>query len=69
MGPIVDRTKEYLGAGDGAVLAVRRCLNTAVRQFMNGETPQFAQHASIDYHTTAPQSMVVAPDEDWRAML
>jgi phthalate 4,5-dioxygenase len=69
MGPIVDRTKEYLGAGDGAVLAVRRCLSNAVRQFMNGETPQFAQHSGIDYRATAPQSLVVGQGEDWRSML
>ena len=69
MGPIVDRSNEYLGAGDGAVLAVRRCLNNAVRQFMNGETPQYAQHGEIDYRATAPQSLVVAPEEDWRNML
>jgi phthalate 4,5-dioxygenase len=69
MGSIVDRTKEYLGAGDGAVLAVRRCLRGALRQFMDGETPQFARHDSIDYHATAPQSMVVTQGEDWRSML
>lgn len=69
MGPVVDRTKEYLGAGDGAVLAVRRCLGAAVKQFVSGETPQLARHENIDYHSTAPQSMVVASDQDWRAML
>lgn len=69
MGPIVDRTQEYLGAGDGAVLAVRRCLTNAVRQFMKGETPQFALHASIDYEQTAPKSMVVEKEQDWRSML
>ncbi len=48
-GPIVDRSKEYLGAGDGAVVQVRRSLLSSVRQFMNGETPALAQHDAIDY--------------------
>ncbi len=69
MGPIVDRTEEYLGAGDGAVLAVRRCLLKAVRQFENGETPDFARHDTIDYASTAPKSMVTEPGGDWKSLL
>ncbi len=69
MGPIVDRTEEYLGAGDGAVLAVRRCLLKAVRQFQNGETPDFARHDTIDYASTAPKSMVTEPGGDWKSLL
>jgi phenylpropionate dioxygenase-like ring-hydroxylating dioxygenase large terminal subunit len=69
MGPISDRTQEYLGAGDGAVLAVRRCLLGALKQYMAGEVPQLAQHEAIDYSGTAPQSKVVTGELEWRAML
>ena len=59
MGPISDRTQEFLGAGDGAVLAVRRCLTTAVRQFSQGEVPALARHAEIDYARAVPGSAIV----------
>jgi phenylpropionate dioxygenase-like ring-hydroxylating dioxygenase large terminal subunit len=39
MGPIVDRTKEHLGASDRAVSAARRILLTAVRGFQEGQDP------------------------------
>ena len=58
-----------MGAGDGAVLAVRRCLLGALKQFMAGEVPQLAQHEAIDYSGTAPQSKVVTGESEWRAML
>ena len=69
MGPISDRTKEHLGAGDGAVLAVRRSLMTAVKEFMNGDTPALARHEAIDYSKTPPGSAVVEGHVDWRASL
>ena len=69
MGPIQDRTREHLGAGDGAVLAVRRCLMTAVREFMDGKVPAMARHAEIDYSVAVPKSMVVNGSQDWRALL
>lgn len=69
MGAISDRTKEYLGAGDGAVLAVRRCLMNSLKEFMKGEVPKLARHEEIDYSQTPATSMVVERDEDWRATL
>jgi nitrite reductase/ring-hydroxylating ferredoxin subunit len=69
MGPISDRTKEYLGAGDGAVLAVRRCLSTAVKEFQNGDVPALARHEQIDYSQTPPISKVFDQEADWRSML
>jgi phthalate 4,5-dioxygenase oxygenase subunit len=39
MGPIVDRTKEHLGASDRAVAAARRLLLHAVRAFQEGQEP------------------------------
>jgi nitrite reductase/ring-hydroxylating ferredoxin subunit len=69
MGPIVDRTKEYLGAGDGAILAVRRCLLKAVREFMNEQVPTLARHEAIDYRSTGPISGVFKDEAEWRALL
>jgi len=69
MGPIQDRTREYLGAGDGAVLAVRRCMMNSVREFMGGKVPALAKHEDIDYSGATPKSMVVEEQQNWRAML
>jgi phenylpropionate dioxygenase-like ring-hydroxylating dioxygenase large terminal subunit len=69
MGPVVDRSKEYLGAGDGAVLAVRRCLLKAVREFMDNSVPTLARHEEIDYGAAGPISGVFKDDTEWRALL
>lgn len=69
MGPIVDRSKEYLGAGDGAVLAVRRCLLKAVREFMDNSVPTLARHDEIDYVSAGPISGVFKDEAEWRALL
>ena len=69
MGPISDRTKEFLGAGDGAVLAVRRCLLQAVREFLDGKVPELARHEVIDYGSAIPKAVVVAEGEDWRPLV
>jgi phthalate 4,5-dioxygenase oxygenase subunit len=37
IGPIADRTKEHLGAGDLAVVEFRRQMLDAVRRFQQGE--------------------------------
>jgi hypothetical protein len=69
MGPIVDRTQEYLGAGDGAVVQVRRCLLGAVKEFMQGQTPQCAEHAQIDYASIRPLAATFEGEADWKSML
>ncbi len=69
MGPIVDRTQEFLGAGDGAVVAVRRCLLGAVREFIAGQTPQLADHARIDYSAIGPLAAVFRGEARWQDML
>lgn len=69
MGPISDRTKEYLGAGDGAILAVRRSLLSSVREFMKGAVPPMAQHEQIDYSSAEPLSVVCDGNTNWRDML
>ncbi len=69
MGPIVDRTKEFLGSGDGALVQVRRCLLRSVREFMEGKTPELAQHAKIDYRNIRPLARVIEDGESWQDML
>ena len=69
MGPIVDRTQEYLGAGDGAVVQVRRCLLGAVKEFMQGQTPQCAEHAQMDYASIRPLAATFEGEADWKSML
>ena len=39
MGAIFDRSKEHLGVSDKAVIAVRKCLLTAVKEFAEGREP------------------------------
>jgi len=67
--PIVDRSKEYLGAGDGAVVQVRRCLLTAVREFMENKTPALADHGAISYPDIRPISAVFTGEARWQDML
>jgi phenylpropionate dioxygenase-like ring-hydroxylating dioxygenase large terminal subunit len=69
MGPIADHSKEYLGAGDGAILAVRRCLLKAVREFMGKSVPTLARHEDIDYKSTGPVSGIFTDEAGWRALL
>ena len=39
MGPIFDRSKEHLGISDKAVIAVRKFLLNAVKEFQQGKEP------------------------------
>lgn len=69
MGPISDRTVEFLGAGDGAVVQVRRCLLGAVKEFQQGLTPSFARHEQIAYPEILPLSAVFDGNARWKDML
>lgn len=68
-GSVVDRTKEYLGAGDGAVVNVRRCLLNSVREFQQGKVPTLAQHEAIAYPQIRPISQVFDGEPLWKDML
>jgi phthalate 4,5-dioxygenase len=65
-GPIVDRTKEFLNTGDGAVVRVRRLLLQSVREFMAGEVPRLARHEAIAYPTIRPFATMLDEGVDWR---
>lgn len=69
MGPIVDRSREFLGAGDGAVIAVRRALLKALREFMAEQTPAVARHEHIDYAEIRPRATVFEGEARWRELL
>ncbi len=67
MGPIVDRSEEYLCSADQAIVRFRRKLLQAVRAFESGETPASAQTGARDYsQITATGGRLASIDEDWR---
>jgi phthalate 4,5-dioxygenase oxygenase subunit len=64
-----DRTREFLGAGDGPVLQIRRCLLAAIREFMVETTPASARHDEIDYRSIRPLLGFFPGDTNWRELL
>lgn len=69
MGPIVDRTKEFLCSADQGVVRVRRLLLASLQAFLKGETPKTAKTESMHYRDirsvggTLPNT-----DADWRVL-
>lgn len=64
MGPIVDRSKEFLGSSDMLISRVRRHLIKAARAVQNGEKP-----AGVDfdeYETIRSTNGIIPKGEDWR---
>ncbi len=61
MGPIVDRSKEYLGSSDKAIIAMRKLLLDATFAIERGETPKGvdpALHRDVrPYDTVVPRGM------------
>jgi phenylpropionate dioxygenase-like ring-hydroxylating dioxygenase large terminal subunit len=69
MGPIVDRSEEYLCSGDQAIVRMRRQLRDAVRAFEAGDVPKSAQPHARDYAgITATGGRLASVDDDWRAL-
>ena len=64
MGPICDRSKEFLGTSDKAVVAMRRLLLDAVAVVEKGGVPRGVEPAS--YRDIRPHDRIVPPGEDWR---
>jgi phenylpropionate dioxygenase-like ring-hydroxylating dioxygenase large terminal subunit len=64
MGPICDRSKEFLGTSDKAVVAMRRLLLEAVATAEKGGTPRGVD--AITYRSVRPHDQIVPPGEDWR---
>ncbi|HTE87022.1 MAG TPA: Rieske 2Fe-2S domain-containing protein [Dehalococcoidia bacterium] len=65
MGPIVDRTREHLGASDRAVAAARRLLLSALRSFQEGEEPP-GLDPSIPLERVVGVDVTATAELDWR---
>ena len=68
-GKIVDRSNEFLGAGDGAIIQIRHCLLKSVREFMENQIPELARHEIIDYRQIRPTLGFFPTDTNWAEML
>ncbi len=69
MGPIVDRSQEYLCSADQAIVRVRRQLLEEVRAFMEGKPPKSGQSDSMSYNDIrAVGGRLASASEDWRQL-
>ncbi len=69
MGPIVDRTKEYLCSADQAIIRVRRQLLDAVRRYEKGDLPASASPEGRDHSgIRATGGRMTSTEQDWRAL-
>jgi hypothetical protein len=67
MGPIVDRSQEYLCSADQAIVRVRRQLLDEVRGFMAGKAPKSGQSEAMSYKDIrAVGGRLASASEDWR---
>jgi hypothetical protein len=67
-GPIVDRTKEFLGPSDRAIIAARRQLLRAIREVEAGrEAPHVARTEDKNHYPDLTViSEVITDGTDWR---
>lgn len=66
MGPIVDRTKEYLGSSDSFITKVRWHLLKQVKAMQEGVVPKGLDQ-DIDYMEIRSTNGIIPADMDWRA--
>jgi len=64
MGPTCDRSKEFLGTSDKAVVAMRRLLQEAIATVEQGGMPRGVD--PVSYRAIRPHDRIVQPGEDWR---
>jgi hypothetical protein len=64
MGPIVDRSKEYLGNSDMPIVTMRRMLLDAMTAVERGESPPATDPET--YRRVRPHDRVVSDGQDWR---
>ena len=68
MGPVADRTKDYLGVSDGAVAQFRRVMIEAARDYLAGK-PAIATRAagrSVSLTELASYEGMIPKDSDWK---
>jgi phthalate 4,5-dioxygenase oxygenase subunit len=67
MGPVVDRSEEYLGPADKAIIAMRRLLVQAIQSVEAGQDPP---GADTSYYALRAVERIIPDDAQWRdAML
>jgi phthalate 4,5-dioxygenase oxygenase subunit len=67
MGPIVDRTREYLGSSDSVIIRVRRMLLQAAREHQRGSNAPWLE-AAADYSRLRGLAVRVPGQTDWRKL-
>ena len=67
MGPICDRSKEFLGTSDKAIVAMRRLLLEAISINEKGGDPRGLDPSA--YKRARAYDQVVRPGEDWRQVM
>jgi phthalate 4,5-dioxygenase oxygenase subunit len=65
MGPIVDRSKEFLGTSDRAIVAMRRLLLEATHQVARGETPKGAD--PVKHCNARAYDDIINGDQPWQS--
>lgn len=65
MGPIVDRSKEYLSSSDVAIVRARRLLMQAAKDHAAGKVAHGAMHA-VDFGRIEASGGVISPGESWQ---
>jgi hypothetical protein len=63
MGPVVDRSQEYLGPADKAIITMRRLLLEATRTVKAGEAPPATDES---YYGIRAIERIVEDGKDWR---
>jgi len=66
MGPVVDRSREYLGPADKAIIAMRRLLLQAVTTVESGGDPPAAD---ASYYSIRGVERIVPDDREWRDVI
>jgi phthalate 4,5-dioxygenase oxygenase subunit len=67
MGPICDRSKEFLGTSDKAIVAMRRILLDAVAVNEKGGTPRAIDPAT--YRNVRAYDRVVPHGQEWKTVM
>ncbi|HLH75943.1 MAG TPA: Rieske 2Fe-2S domain-containing protein [Candidatus Binataceae bacterium] len=66
MGPIVNRSREYLGMSDAIILRVRRQMMQAAREFRKSGQLAFGNAEAIDYSTVRALAVRERAEINWR---
>ena len=65
MGPIVDRSRERLGASDSAIIAWRKMMLKVAKDLAAGKEPKLAKDPTLYYRRSA--SLIIDRDANWVA--